>query len=569
MNTVSSKTLAAEETLKTVWGDMAGNVVVMLEGEDIDALQALSDEVAGLWEQHLRSGFLRSGFTPSMILPGEHRARKNLAAWKDFWTESRQKTLKKDLDEAAEKYGFSPEAFAPFLEQIRAPRYRVLEIPETLHDFFGISRKPEGKGWRLLSSAIPGENYDARVFFETNRSIGIRVFDPNYFSSRLAVILADTFTRMLLVIALGVFVLLILLFFSWPLILLTLAPLVFSLVCTLATLRLTERAIDIPSLMLAIVIFGMGVDYGILLVRSQQRFFNEHHPSQGPIRTAVFLAAASTMLGMGALTASEHAVLRSAGMTSFLGIGYSALGAFILLPPVLSRLFSSRFPQRIRREPGSAGHRREVLRRFKLLEPYPRLFARFKMLTDVMFPRLAQWVKPSGTVLDIGCGFGIPAVWLLTCYPELRFVGIEPDAGRVRVAERVIGPDGYVVHTSAQELPPEPAHVDTVLMLDVADHLSDEDLSTVLKRLSSRLVPEGSLVMRIPMPAEKSCLWKQIGKALRPRLSRRRRFLRASGQICSILKDAGFITHTIQPAEKGRNVTWYIASPSPQENPTR
>lgn len=567
MNTASSETLATEQTLKTVWGDIASNVYVMLEGENIEALQALSDEVAGLWEEHLRSGFLSSGFTPSMVFPGEHRARKNLAAWKDFWTERREKKLKKDLDEASARYGFSREAFAPFLEQLRAPRYRALEISETLHDFFGISRKPEGNGWRLLSSAIPGENYDARMFFEANKSLGTRVFDPDYFASRLAVILADTFTRMLLIIALGVLVLLTFLFLSWQLILLTLAPLVFSFVCTLATLRLMGRTIDIPSLMLAIVIFGMGVDYGIFLVRSQQRFLNEHHPSQGPIRTAVFLAAASTLLGMGALTFSEHAVLRSAGMTSFLGIGYSALGAFVLLPPVLSRLFSSRFPPRVRREPGSAGHRRDVLRRFKLLEPYPRLFARFKMLTDVMFLRLAQWVQPSGTVLDIGCGFGVPAVWLLTCYPDLRFVGIEPDAARVRVAERVIGPDGYVVHTSAQELPPEPMHVDTVLMLDVADRLSDKDLSRVLKSVYSRLVPGGSLVMRIPMPAEKSWFWKQVWNAPLLRLSRRRRFFRANAQICRILEDAGFSIRTIQPAEKGRNITWYIAFPSPQENP--
>jgi predicted RND superfamily exporter protein len=52
------------------------------------------------------------------------------------------------------------------------------------------------------------------------------------------------------------------------------------------------------------------------------------------------LASTSTLIGFGVLCLAEHALLRSAGITSLLGIGYSLTGAFVLLPPLLKHHFA-------------------------------------------------------------------------------------------------------------------------------------------------------------------------------------------------------------------------------------
>ena len=122
--------------------------------------------------------------------------------------------------------------------------------------------------------------------------------------------------------------------------LLTLLPAVFAYICTLGTLRLLHHPLDIPSLMLSVVILGMGIDYAIFCVRAHQRYREVSHPSYVLVRVAVFMSGTSTLIGFGVLCFAEHSVLKSVGITSLLGIGYSLLGTFLLLPPLLDRYFA-------------------------------------------------------------------------------------------------------------------------------------------------------------------------------------------------------------------------------------
>ncbi len=112
---------------------------------------------------------------------------------------------------------------------------------------------------------------------------------------------------------------------------------VFALVSTLGTLKLLGRPVDIPGIMLWIVIMGMGIDYGIYYTCSYQRYLDERHPSMSLIRQAMFLAGATTLIGFGVLALAEHAVLKSIGLTSLLGIAYSLVGAFLIVPPLVKR----------------------------------------------------------------------------------------------------------------------------------------------------------------------------------------------------------------------------------------
>ena len=58
--------------------------------------------------------------------------------------------------------------------------------------------------------------------------------------------------------------------------------------------------------MLSIVILGMGIDYAIFCVRAHQRYRVSPHPSYVLVRSAVFLAGASTLIGFGVLCFAEH-----------------------------------------------------------------------------------------------------------------------------------------------------------------------------------------------------------------------------------------------------------------------
>jgi SAM-dependent methyltransferase len=140
------------------------------------------------------------------------------------------------------------------------------------------------------------------------------------------------------------------------------------------------------------------------------------------------------------------------------------------------------------------------LRRYRHLEAYPRLFARFKILLDPMFPRLADFVRPSWKIIDVGCGYAVPAAWLSAIYPNLRFLACDPREERARVAARVLGKSGRVCPCRALDLPLENEGADAVLLLDVLHYFSDSDLRELLGRIRSNLSAEGRLVIRVTIP---------------------------------------------------------------------
>ena len=184
----------------------------------------------------------------------------------------------------------------------------------------------------------PGPAYDAESFFARYAAPGLAsLFDAGLFNRRLGEVLVSLFIEIAVITGLGIILVVFLFFLDWRLSLIVLAPVTFALVCTLGTLKLLGQPVDIPGIMLWIVIMGMGIDYGIYYVCAYQRYLDERHPSMGLIRQAMFLAGATTLIGFGVLAVAQHAVLKSIGLTSLLGIAYSLLGAFLIVPPLVKR----------------------------------------------------------------------------------------------------------------------------------------------------------------------------------------------------------------------------------------
>ncbi len=343
MNTVSKETVEAEKLLADVWGNIFGKVYLMTEGKSVEALQQKGDQLIDLMEDDFASARLLSGFVPSMIFPGPDRREQNFSAWKNFWTRARVASLKKTVNEASSDLGFTADAFAPFfstLDQEVLPS-EDFGIPEKFFNLAGITKNAKNSTWMQVSGVTVGKSYQAENFFERYRSIG-KLFDPTLFSQRLGRLLFSTFTRLLVIIGISVAVLLFFFFFDLRLTGIALLPVFFAMITTLGTLNLLGRPLDISGLMLSIIVIGMGVDYSIFFVRSYQRYGKASHPFFGLIRMAVFMAAASTIIGFGILCFAEHSFLRSAGLTCVLGIGYSLVGTFVILPPVLDRLVQPR-----------------------------------------------------------------------------------------------------------------------------------------------------------------------------------------------------------------------------------
>lgn len=120
------------------------------------------------------------------------------------------------------------------------------------------------------------------------------------------------------------------------------------------------------------------------------------------------------------------------------------------------------------------------------------------MFTEL--PALVESIRAVRILMDIGCGYGVPACWLLERFPEATVYGIDPDSERTRVASMAIGESGVITPGRAPDLPKAPGPADLVMMLDMLHYINDDELRLTLQRLKIALSQNGSLIIRAALP---------------------------------------------------------------------
>ena len=557
MNSMSKETINADRKMRDVWGNLSGRCYVFLEASDEKQLRKKNDQLAGWLAGDVRDEKLSSPFLPTVLFPTQETAQKNLAAWRAFWNKDRIATFKRDLEKAARENGFASNAFEPFWEIIHRENTGTFEIPEKYFEMLGIAK--DASGYTQLSLLAAGKNYNAEDFFGRISRGGLaKLFDADLFNKRLGDFLKNLFLEIALIISIGLVLITFLYFLDWKLTLAVLAPIVFALFATLGTMKLIGHPLDIPGIMLWIVIMGMGDDYAVYYICHYQRHFDEKCPAMDTIKLAIFLAALTTLIGFGILALADHALLRSIGVVSSLGITYSLIGVFFILPVLMEKIFAPIQYPTGDFDIGSKEHLRRTVLRYRHLPAYPRIFARMKMMIDPMFRELDKYVKNPRRIIDIGCGFGVPATWLLEIYPRAQVFGIEPDEERVLIASRVIGNRGTVEVGRAPDLPQVEGDVDYVLMLDMLHLIDDKEVQIVFQRIYEKLSVGGTLLVRATIPSDKTNPWKRWIETTRLKITRMPNRFRSEQEIVNFMKRAKFNVQVFSSDFKGTEEKWFV-----------
>jgi uncharacterized protein (DUF2062 family)/SAM-dependent methyltransferase len=129
-----------------------------------------------------------------------------------------------------------------------------------------------------------------------------------------------------------------------------------------------------------------------------------------------------------------------------------------------------------------------------------RSFVRWKLRLDRIFGLLAELLAAedlgSGTVVDLGCGYGMALSFAAFGGSSRRLVGCDLDAHRIAVAREALctlNAELSVADVRDVGLPP----AGLILILDVLQYLSAEEQLSLLQRCCSALVPNGVLVFRV------------------------------------------------------------------------
>jgi uncharacterized protein len=558
MNSVSKETLASENLIKNIWGDILNRVYLMIEARDAVELQQKSDRLTAMLEKDMEIGTIGSAFLTSTIFPGEERMKDNFNAWKKFWNPKRINELKRNVRAVSQNIGFTPDAFQQFLNMLGKKDFAWAPMPVDFHSLFSISQNEKNQ-WLQFIMLSTSKNYKAENFYSKYSSMDVKLFDAELFSTRLGKMLMSGFIKMALIVGIISILVSFLYLLDWQLALISIAPTVFALIATFGTLNILNQPLGIPTIMVTVAVIGMGTDYAIYLVRAFQRYMDENNASLRLVHMSVFLSFATTFAGFGLLAVSSHSLLKSAGLSLGLGIGYSFLGAISIVPPLLKRAYTQSKRSKEKITAGSKEHFKRVMVRYRHMEAYPRFFARFKILFDPMFPKLAEFVKSPKKIIDIGCGYGAPSCWLMELHPQVRIFAFEPDAKRAYIASRAFGPKGAVETASAPLLPAPGSKSDTALLLDIIHYLNDTDLRETLKWINSHLVKNGRLIIRVTIPSRKKFPWERRIENLRVKLLKINAYFRTAEKLKKMVQTSGFKVKLIEPTKENREETWIIA----------
>jgi uncharacterized protein (DUF2062 family) len=171
-----------------------------------------------------------------------------------------------------------------------------------------------------------------------------------------------------------------------------------------------------------------------------------------------------------------------------LGIILGAISGFIIF--VILSLRSKSAVQR--RE-----HARFVNSLFSGRSNFDRGFVRWKLRLDRIFDVLAVEDPGSGTVVDLGCGYGIALAFSSFHHDGRRLLGCDLDAHRIETARTALCDRNAELRVSDVRKFDFP-EASLILIFDVLQYLPGPEQLALLQRCASALLPGGKLIFRVP-----------------------------------------------------------------------
>ena len=178
-----------QEGINAISNFSANNIYVAFNGNNInEALQAnttLMQEMERLKAQDSIFDF----YALNNIIPSPERQKEGLRHWKNFWQSHQPDSVVRDLNQAADTYGFRKGAFSSF-EKVLSEEYKAIS-PEDINDILSVMgddliiKNDDGSVSVLSTIALSQENKPA-VLKTLSKLPGIVILDKSYLTSARA-----------------------------------------------------------------------------------------------------------------------------------------------------------------------------------------------------------------------------------------------------------------------------------------------------------------------------------------------------------------------------------------------
>jgi ubiquinone/menaquinone biosynthesis C-methylase UbiE len=148
-------------------------------------------------------------------------------------------------------------------------------------------------------------------------------------------------------------------------------------------------------------------------------------------------------------------------------------------------------------------------------------WVRFWILRQRFLDEIGQYLPESGSVLDIGCGFGLFSLYYAASGPRRLLRGLDVNGRRIALARRAaarLGIDNVVYEQADARDFKGDAEVQAAYMLDIVHHIPPAMVPSLLGQLRRALPPRGVLLVKDvdTRPTPKRWFTWALDKAMSP-----------------------------------------------------
>jgi cyclopropane fatty-acyl-phospholipid synthase-like methyltransferase len=153
--------------------------------------------------------------------------------------------------------------------------------------------------------------------------------------------------------------------------------------------------------------------------------------------------------------------------------------------------------------------------RSRIIAAYPGVirfyaFIRFKIIHLRFLEEIEQYLPDDGEILDLGCGFGLFALYMASCKSNAHVIGLDVNAGRLRIARAAAEKLG-VRNVSFRQQDLREWRPDQTIAgayaLDVFHHLPVETGNRLLGDLFAHLEMGGRFLLKDIDTTPRAMLW--------------------------------------------------------------
>jgi predicted RND superfamily exporter protein len=348
-HTLEPKQSPAAEALKAITdsipaiGEPLAIIVEANDAQDVhDRWKRLSAHLKTLLER----GKLRGYSTPAAFLVSPSQVAANQKMLREFDFAASKTAFIRALDES----GFSHEAFDSSLTLFDRLRSAAHANPASLADFH-VLLPPDSTWWfilerffssrRFVSAAyirpahMPATAEEQRAFEQEIKASNVPLRVTGWSYAMISLVPWARHELVLFSSCVGALILLILawVYRAWRPWVIHAASLVFAIVTTLTTLKLTGIRLNLLNALAFPLILGVGVDYGLHVLMAAREAEEGHAPLQTVLKPLI-ICGLTTITGFASLMLARNPALSGLGTLCALGVFWCLVSSVLFALPM-------------------------------------------------------------------------------------------------------------------------------------------------------------------------------------------------------------------------------------------